>query len=79
MSAAALGYIRNPRADLAWFVLLPFCAIAVALGFHHWLPYASQAAISVWITVPHHYAPWVRSYGLREDCWPSVSRCSRMR
>jgi len=67
MSAAALGYIRNPRADLLWFVALPFFAIATALGFHHWLPYVAQASISVWITVPHHYATWMRSYGLRED------------
>ena len=67
MNAMVLGYIRNARADLVWFVALPFAAIAVALGFHHWLPYIAQASIAVWITVPHHYATWVRSYGLEED------------
>ncbi len=64
MNAMHLGYIRNARADLVWFVALPFAAIAVALGFHHWLPYIAQASIAVWITVPHHYATWIRSYGL---------------
>lgn len=67
MGALQLGYIRNPRADLIWFVALPFAAIAVALGFHHWLPYIAAASIAVWVTIPHHYATWIRAYGLEED------------
>lgn len=67
MSAIALGYIRNPRADWAWFALLPLAAVVVALGFHHWLPYMAQASIAVWVTVPHHYATWIRTYGLDDD------------
>ena len=67
MSPFHLGYIRNPRADFVWFVALPFAAIATALGFHHWLPYMATASVAVWITIPHHYASWVRSYGSRED------------
>lgn len=67
MSAVLPGYIRSPRADFLWFVALPFAAIVVALGFHHWLPYVAQASIAAWITIPHHYATWVRSYGMEED------------
>lgn len=67
MSAVALGYIHNPRADLLWFVALPFIALAIALFFHASLPYMAQASIAVWITIPHHYAGWVRGYGLEED------------
>ncbi len=67
MSAISLGYIRNPRADLVWFVALPFIAIALALFFHTSLPYMAQVSIAVWITVPHLYAGWVRGYGLEED------------
>jgi len=67
VSAIALGYIRNPRADWGWFALLPFVAVAVALGFHHWLPFMAQAGIAVWVTVPHHYATWIRTYGLEDD------------
>lgn len=61
------GYIRSPAADLVWFVALPFAAVAVALGFHHLLPYMAQVSVAVWVTIPHHYATWVRSYGMRED------------
>jgi hypothetical protein len=67
MNAVTLGYIRNPRADFAWFIALPFLAIGVALGFHNWLPYMAVASIAVWVTVPHHSATWVRSYGMQED------------
>jgi hypothetical protein len=66
-SALTLGYIRSSRADLVWFVALPLVATLIALGFQRSLPYAAHASIAVWITMPHHYATWVRSYGLRED------------
>jgi len=62
------GFILNPRADLIWFIGLPFLAIAVALGFQRWLPYVAVASISLWITIPHHYANWVRAYGM-PDVW----------
>jgi hypothetical protein len=67
MSSISLGYIRNPGADLLWFVALPVIALAIALFFHTSLPYMAQASIAVWITAPHHYAGWVRGYGLEED------------
>jgi hypothetical protein len=67
MNAISIGYIRSPRADLLWFVALPPIALAIALFFHNELPYMAQASISVWITAPHHYAGWVRGYGLEED------------
>jgi hypothetical protein len=62
------GYILNRRADLVWFLGLPFVAVAVALGFQAWLPYVAVASINLWITIPHHYAGWVRSYGM-PDVW----------
>ena len=61
------GYILNPRLDLVWFLGLPFLAVAIALGFQMWLPYVVVASVNLWITVPHHYAGWVRSYGMPEE------------
>ncbi|HIC15560.1 MAG TPA: hypothetical protein EYO83_10505 [Gemmatimonadetes bacterium] len=58
------GYILSRRADLVWFLGLPFVAVLVALGFQRWLPYVAVASINLWITIPHHYAGWVRSYGM---------------
>ena len=62
------GYILSRRADLVWFLGLPFAAVLVALGFQRWLPYVAVASINLWITMPHHYAGWVRSYGM-PDVW----------
>lgn len=62
------GYILNPRADLVWFLALPFFAVAVAIGCQWWLPYVAVASINLWITIPHHYATWVRTYGM-PDVW----------
>lgn len=62
------GYILSRRADLIWFLGLPFLAVAIALGFQAWLPYVAVASINLWITIPHHYAGWVRSYGM-PDVW----------
>ena len=62
------GYILTPKHDLVWFLGLPFLAVALALGFQAWLPYVAVASINLWITIPHHYAGWVRSYGM-PDVW----------
>ena len=62
------GYILSGRADLVWFLTLPFFAVLVALGCQAWLPYVAVASINLWITVPHHYATWVRTYGM-PDVW----------
>ena len=61
------GFILSPRADLVWFIGLPFAAIAVALACYEWLPAMAWASIALWITMPHHWATWLRTYGLRED------------
>jgi hypothetical protein len=60
------GWILSRPADLVWFLGLPFAAVLVALGFQEWLPYVAVASINLWITVPHHYATWVRTYGMPE-------------
>jgi hypothetical protein len=60
------GYILSPRADAVWFLGLPFAAVFVALACQQWLPYVAVASINLWITVPHHYASWVRTYGMPE-------------
>jgi hypothetical protein len=61
------GYILSPRADLVWFLSLPFFAVMIALGAQAWLSFAAVASINLWITVPHHYATWVRSYGMPDE------------
>jgi hypothetical protein len=60
------GYILNGTADLFWFLGLPFAAVLIALGCQRWLPYVAVASVNLWITVPHHYATWVRTYGMPE-------------
>lgn len=62
------GYILNGRADAFWFIALPFLAIAIALGCQHWLTAVAVASAGLWLTLPHHYATWVRTYAL-EDEW----------
>jgi hypothetical protein len=60
------GYILNGPADLVWFLGLPFAAVLIALGCQQWLSYVAVASVNLWITVPHHYATWVRTYGMPE-------------
>lgn len=62
------AWILNGPWDAVWFLGLPFVAVAVALGFQAWLPFVAVASINLWITVPHHYATWIRSYGM-PDVW----------
>lgn len=62
-----VGWILNPTGDLVWFVALPFVALGIAFGFQHWLPYVAVASINLWITIPHHYATWVRTYGMPDE------------
>ena len=61
------AYILDRRQDLVWFLALPYLAIAVALASNQWLPAAALAGFNLWITIPHHYASWLRTYGLAED------------
>jgi hypothetical protein len=61
------GYIVSPRQDLIWFLALPFFAVLIALGCQAWLPFVAVASINLWITVPHHYATWVRAYGMPDE------------
>ena len=61
------GYILNRRDDQIWFLALPLVALAAALGSQAWLPYVALASVNLWITVPHHFATWARTYGISED------------
>jgi hypothetical protein len=61
------GYILGGRADLFWFLGLPFIGIALALVSQQWLPAVALASANLWITVPHHFATWMRTYGLSDD------------
>ncbi|MEZ6137447.1 MAG: hypothetical protein R3C53_21375 [Pirellulaceae bacterium] len=67
MSSLSVGYIRNPLADWFWFILLPPLAIGFALLSEAWLSFVALASVNLWITVPHHFGTWCRTYGLRED------------
>ena len=69
-------YIVGRRADWVWFLGFPYAAIMVALVCQHWLPLVALASVGLWITVPHHFATWIRTYGLQEDWerwrWPLI-------
>ncbi len=61
------GYILSRNADLVWFLGLPFAALAAALACQEWLSPVALASVTLWITIPHHFATWVRAYGIAED------------
>ena len=67
MSSAAVpfrnAYIIDPRSDFIWFLTLPFLAVGAGLLSNQYLPGAALAAIVLWVTVPHHFATWLRVYG----------------
>ena len=62
-----IGYILSRRGDLVWFIGLPFCAVLFALGSQLWLPAVALSSVALWVTFPHHFATWVRTYGFSED------------
>ena len=61
------GYILGRGPGFVWFLALPFFAVAAALMCQEWLPAVVIVSVSLRITVPHHFATWVRAYGLKED------------
>ncbi len=61
------GFILGRKADTLWFLALPYLALATAFGCQQWLSAVAMASISLWITIPHHFATWVRAYGIAED------------
>ena len=61
------GYILNRRGDAIWFLGLPYMAVLFAISCQMWLPAVALASISLWITIPHHFATWLRTYGFKED------------
>ena len=61
------GYILDRRGDAIWFLGLPYLAVVFAISCQMWLPAVALASISLWITIPHHFATWLRTYGFKED------------
>ena len=57
------AYIIDRKTDSIWFFALPYVALAAALVLQVHLPGESVAAIALWVTVPHHFATWLRVYG----------------
>ena len=61
------GYILTRRQDLFWFLALPFLAAGIALACQQWLNGVALVTIGLWVTVPHHFAGWLRTYGIPEE------------
>ncbi len=61
------GYILTPRLDLFWFLCLPFLATGIALASQQWLNGVALVTFGLWITVPHHFASWLRTYGIPQE------------
>lgn len=61
------GYILSRRGDLFWFLGLPFLAVGIALVCQQWLTAIALASVNLWITIPHHFATWLRTYGLSDE------------
>ena len=61
------GFIVSRKADVLWFLALPYLALVAALGCQQWLSAVAMASVALWITIPHHFATWVRAYGIAED------------
>ncbi len=61
------GYVIGRRADWVWFIALPFIAVAIGLASQRWLSAVAVASFSLWVTAPHHFASWLRAYGVAED------------
>jgi hypothetical protein len=61
------SYILSFREDLLWFLLLPFVAVGVALLCQQYLSAVVLAAVGVWVTLPHQFASWLRTWGLSDE------------
>jgi hypothetical protein len=61
------GYIISKKQDLVWFIGLPFLAIIAALASQFWLSAVVAASLGLWITPPHHFVTWLRTYALPDE------------
>ncbi|MBL8813035.1 MAG: hypothetical protein JNM43_22900 [Planctomycetaceae bacterium] len=61
------AYILTFRQDFFWFWLLPFLAVGFALFCQQSMTGVALATVGVWITMPHQFASWLRTYGIPEE------------
>lgn len=61
------GYIIDRRGDLIWFLGLPLFALCFALISQYALSAVAVLSIGLWIEYPHHFATFLRTYGLSDD------------
>ena len=64
------GYILGRKADLIWFLGLPYLALAAALACQQWLSAVAIASVTLWITIPElnqaiaqnpsSFTPWLK-------------------
>ena len=62
-----IAYILGRRADLLVFIALPFIALAAGMASQKWLPVTAVAAVGLWMTTPHHFASWLRTFGFADE------------
>lgn len=61
------GYILDRRKDVLWFLILPFVAVLAGLAGEEWLPVTAAASVGLWVTTPHHFATWLRTFGFNDE------------
>lgn len=61
------AYILTPRDDWIWFVSLPFFAVLIGVASQQWLSTIAVASFALWVTAPHHFATWLRCFGVADD------------
>jgi hypothetical protein len=61
------GYIVDRWNDYVWFIALPLAAVAFALLAQQKIPGVGLALVAFLVTVPHHFATWLRVYGSRQE------------
>lgn len=66
-SRLRFAYIVGPRADVIWFLGLPFAALALAFAGRAWMSAVAVASIALWVDVPHQIVTLIRTWGVADD------------